>query len=177
MDVQNVLPSQPTMTLMESANNVYRKVPISIINRVDTTATAKAYDHGLTNGVTYTMAGAADAGFNIAAAITAVNKDTFTYTVANTIPAVASGTEMWATDPSSSVVATNVTGVQVETPPAGTTVKIEKRLHSSGSWVQEGSDITSATATVLVLFSAPVTQLRVRRSGGSGNVVAFVARG
>lgn len=176
MDVQNLMPSQPVMVLMDSANDVYRRVPISSITRSTTTATVKAYDHGLTHGATYTMTGASDAGFNIAAAIAVVDKDTFTYTVAGNIAASATDADMWATDPSSSVVATNVIGVQVETPAAGTTIKIEKRLHPSGSWVQEGTDITSVTATVLVLYSAPMTQVRVRRSGGAGAVLAFAAR-
>lgn len=63
------------------ASHSARLIPITI-TRSGTTATAtSATPHGLTNGSTYTVSGANESGYNIAAAITVVTTTTFTYTV------------------------------------------------------------------------------------------------
>ena len=180
MTVANLGASSPirTMLLLDHANNVYLQVAVSQITRSGSVATVKANRHGFATGDTITVAGTGQTEYNISAAITVVDDDTFTYTVSGTpvSPAtVAVSGGITASNPTSSRVAPGCSAVQVEVPAAGTTLKVEKRLYFNAPWVQEGSDITNATtaAQAFVAFSVPPAFVRIRRSAGSGNCKAY----
>jgi len=163
------------MVLFDHVAGLFHKVHLVSLTRSSSTATAIATDHQFTTGSTVTVAGADQADYNGNFVVTVVDKDTFTYTVANSPVTPATG-DITAADPNLSRVATGCTVVQVETPPAGTTLKIEKRVHPQATWLQEGTDLTSASATTIVAYPTPIGFVRVRRSAGTGNCKAFAQR-
>lgn len=180
MTVANLGASSPirTMLLLDHAANVHLQVAVSQITRSGSVATVKAKRHGFATGETITIAGTGQSEYNISAAITVVDDDTFTYTVSGTpaSPAtVAVSGGITASNPASSRIAPGCSAVQVEVPAVGTTLKVEKRLYFNAPWVQEGSDITSAStaAQAFVSFTVPVAFVRVRRSAGAGNCKAY----
>ena len=173
-DVVNSPRSGAGGILFDHANSIYLKVPIYSLTRVATTATAKAYSHGLSTG-TLNVIGAKDANYNVSATtLTVTDADTLTYTVGGSpvSPDPLTSAGAYITDPSQSNVVQGVVAVQFGQPPAGTTIQIWKKIHPSAGWVQEGADITSATAAAIIVYSAPMI-IRCLRTAGAGN--AFVS--
>lgn len=181
-DAVQLIPGAPISIIADTGATpkICKRVVISSLTRVGATATVTAYAHGLTNATAYTIEGFDVAAYNGSKTITVVDVNTFTFAgLAGTeqTPAVFNNAQVL--DPSESFTAKGVRGVQVDVPPAGTTLKIEKKMHpSAGTWSQEGADITSATTPVpFIQFTTVVPLLRVRRSGGAGDFKAFVQQG
>lgn len=175
-DAVQVVPGAPVSVIADTAATpkICNKVVISSITRVTTTATIKAYGHGLSTG-TFTIEGAEVAGYNGSKTLTVVDADTLTYTVAGTEATPAKGNNMQIVDTGSSYVAKGVRAIQLDSI-TGSTYKIEKRLHPLGGWVQEGSDITTTVSTI-VQWATALPYVRVRRTAGSGDFKAFVQQG
>jgi len=75
--------------------NVYKTghtVTLTTLTQIAGTATATKVGHGFRDGDTVTHAGAAQAGYNIAAVITVVDADSYTFTVAGGTVSPATGT-------------------------------------------------------------------------------------
>lgn len=176
VDSVQVVPGAPVAVIADTAATpkVCNRVLISSLTRVGTTATAKAYGHGLASA-TYTIEGFDVAGYNGSKAITVTDADTFTYTVAGTEATPATFNNAQVIDTGQSAVATGVRGIQLDSI-TGSTFKIEKRFHPLGAWLQEGSDITT-TVTTIVQWATPMPYVRVRRTVGSGDYKAFAQRG
>ena len=165
-----------SMTILDHVAEVMHRIAIHEITRASTTATAKSTLHGLSTSDSIVVAGADQADYNGTFTVTVVDKNTFTYTVSNS-PATPATGRIEAKDASKSFTVPNCTAVQVEIPPAGTTLKIEKKVHFDATWVQEGADITSATGTpTIVSYAQPLAYVRVRRSAGAGNAKAYAQR-
>jgi hypothetical protein len=175
-DAIQVVPGAPVSVIADTAATpkICKRVVISSITRVGTTATIKAYGHGLATG-TYTIEGADVAGYNGSKSLTATDADTLTYTVAGTEATPAVGNNMQIVDTGESYTAKGVRGIQLDSV-TGSTFKIEKRFHPSGAWLQEGSDITT-TVTTIVQWTTPMPYVRVRRTAGSGDYKAFAQQG
>jgi len=173
VDSVQVVPGAPVSVIADTGATpkVCKRVAISSLTRATTTATVKAYGHGLISG-TYTLEGFDVAGYNGSKTITVTDADTFTFTVAGTeaTPAVFNNAQVL--DVGESQTAKGVRGIQVDSP-ASTTLRIEKRFHPNAAWVQEGSDITTATST-MVQWTTPVPYVRVRRTAGSSDYKVFV---
>lgn len=163
------------MVLMDQASGIVLSFLIQGITRVAGTATAIAPDHSLETGDSVVIAGADQADYNGTFTVTVTDKDTFTFTVANNPVTPATGS-ISAKCADRSNIATNCTGVQVEKPAVGTTLKVYKRLHPQASWVQEGTDITSASSTTIVVYHPPMGFVRVVRTAGAGDSLAFARK-
>lgn len=173
-----VVSGAPVSVIADTAATpkVCKRVVISSLTRVGATATVKAYGHGLTNATAYTIEGFDVAAYNGSKTITVVDVDTFTFAgLAGTeaTPGVFNNAQV--IDTGESYTAKGVRGIQLDSP-AGSTYKIEKRLHPLGAWLQEGADITTAVTTI-VQWTTPVPYVRVRRSAGAGDYKAFAQQG
>lgn len=158
--------------LYDTASAVYRKKLVTSLTRSGTTATAECIGHGFTDQQSTVLSGAGQADYNGTFTITVIDADHFSYTVSNSPVTPATG-EIYAGDPEQSTTARACRALQVVTPAAGTTLKIEQRIHPDAAWIQVGSDITSATTAAVTTFTTPVNEVRVRRSAGSGAAKAF----
>jgi hypothetical protein len=174
-----VVPGAPVSVIADTAATpkVCKRVVISALTRVGTTATVKAYGHGLTNAVAYTLEGFDVAAYNGSKTITVVDADTFTFTAGlagtEATPAVFNNAQV--IDTGESYTAKGVRGIQLDSI-TGSTFKIEKRLHPNGAWLQEGADITT-TVTTIVQYATPMPYVRVRRTAGAGDYKAFAQQG
>ena len=154
-----------------------RRINNLAITRSGTTATVVRKDHGLTSGQTATVEGAAQAAYNIAAAMTVVDADTFTYTVAGSpatpaTPAVA-GSVISAVNLEQSKYQTIPGSFHIVSIAAATTVKVEAALRLSLGFVQVGADLTSSDNNTLIAMPAKYNFVRLRRSAGSGAVKIY----
>ncbi len=180
MSAANVGSTSPirNMVLMDHVANVFQQAAVTQITRSGSVATAKSPKHGFATGDSVTVSGTGQAEYNITATITVSDEDTFTYTVSGTPVSPATITAsggILATCANNSRVAPGCSAIQVEPPAAGTTLKIEKKVHRSAQWVQEGSDITNVTTAAqgYVAFAVAPAFVRVRRSAGTGACKAF----
>ena len=160
-------------TAYDTAAGTVRVAGVKSITRASTTATVTHAKHGHINGQNVTFAGADQSAYNVTAAITVVDADTYTYTVSGSpaTPAtcVTAGA-ITATNTEQSVWMNAPHILYVESIGATTTVKVEACMRLAHGWVQVGSDLTSTNNTQFVILPARYNFVRLRRSSGSNAI-------
>jgi len=91
-----------------------------------------------------------------------------TYVILDT----AAETPINGADANTSYIVPSALAIQINALEAGTTVKIQSRIHPSASWKDEGT-YTSTDGVVLMTFAIPRAQTQVIRTVGTGPVKAF----
>jgi hypothetical protein len=158
--------------IYDTAASVVYAGAIQSITRVSTTATVTKKNHGFTDGQTVTIVGAAQTEYNGAITVGGATADTFTYTVSGS-PATPATGSLYLTDANQSVWGSLLEAIHLVSIAAVTTVKVEVSIDLSLGWKQVGADLTSADNGTIIAIPAKYNFVRLRRSSGSGAVVAY----
>lgn len=159
--------------LYDPTNGVNFVTGVSSITRSGSVATAIIPDHGIPSTETVVFAGADQTEYNVSAAVTVVDKDTVTYTVAGTPATPATGT-ITASHANQSRAANLPKVLQIGAIAAATTLRVEACIRRALGWQQVGADLTNADNGKLVPIAAQYNFVRIRRSSGSGAADIYV---
>ncbi len=157
----------------DTANSAVYNGAVQSITRSGATATLTKANHGFSDGKSLTIAGADQTEYNGAVTVGGATQNTFTYLVSGTPDTPATG-NIYLIDTDQSIWGSLIEAIHLVSIAAATTVKVEAAIDLALGWKQIGVDLTSANNNSLITIGAKYNFVRLRRSAGSGAVLAYM---